>query len=695
MAERNRDTEFGILGALVLALILGLLCKFCVICPCSNCGEGMSYDEQSKLCCDKDKQLCCPSGSRPCDQLQGCSELQLGCQSGCCTDKCECLMPPPGKNVTWTACRDGYSDCNFDGEWDCNTTNSSAVCFGGACNTAAVSAPLEGTCLEGWSDCDNNASTGIILERGIGCECNTGARLTCCGSQCVNTSCRNPIDGCNLTNTCCPGFGCVTPPGNSTGECKPCSNFSGTDCGSCPRGCGFNVTSKNCTSCVNPVTCGIDECCCGYECNTSTSKCDPVYHCENPPAGDCPVVSCCPNYGCLNNRCEPCSNFSGEDCGSCPTGCGFNVTSKNCTSCKNPESCGSDGDCCCGFLCNPYTNKCGINPPCKSAFQTCSNSSECCSDNCKSLVVVGNQVDLCCYECEASECCDENGNPLDTYCPELCSDGGCKVECGSDGKCPIESKCCRNSNECSVCTNDLCGGIGPRVCNKLLHGNADCLGSTCSGGVCNGGGGNGDDDGEDGGCTNNDQCSICNLFNLQCGGRGLECSEDSNCSSSLCSGGACCPAGATWNAGNICCWDSARECCVNSIGTCVGTCSLGTVQACMTTDGCTGTKTCTQAGTFGECVKQDPQCGTIDCGFTGTLGQCIPVLDQFCDGDCVASGTKCTDPRYGAGTCKKTGAICTVGGSTECCCDLNCQLIGSLGGIGVCCAGGIWECTPN
>jgi hypothetical protein len=65
-------------------------------------------------------------------------------------------------------------------------------------------------------------------------------------------------------------------------------------------------------------------------------------------------------------------------------------------------------------------------------------------------------------------------------------------------------------------------------------------------------------------------------------------------------------------------------------------------------------------------------------------------LDPFCTKNCVASGTKCTDPRWGASTCKKTGTQCSS--STECCCDLNCQLVG---GIGVCCAGGIWECTAN
>ncbi|MEM2974025.1 MAG: hypothetical protein QW112_00130, partial [Candidatus Micrarchaeia archaeon] len=660
-----------------LFFILFLMCKYCIICACGDCGSGMSYDVQRQLCCNPSKDLCCPSGSRPCSSMPGCSEWQITCPSGCCNERCECLTPPPGGMQEWTACVSGNSDCNSDGTIDCNTTDPSRVCFGGLCKAGATVFPFSDTCKEGWSDCDNDASTGS-LEGGSGCECNTeGGQFTCCEGRCISTAkCQNP-GHCNASSPCCPGYGCMD------GTCTFCSDVVDVfDCYSCPVGCGFDNGTKKCTSCSNPFICNADNpCCCGYECDSGTGRCRSIIECENPEAcgSDKP---CCNGYGCLDGKCVPCGGRYGQSCDDCPQGCGYNISTQACTACLNPSKCNADNPCCCGYECNAegtcIAKKVCLNPD-RTDYGRCDYEHPCClgygclDGRCQFCEPIGAES---CNECPAGCAFNATGRSC-AACqnPAHCSAGSpccCGYECDSGtGRCkPQPYGPCSSNDRCRVCyPNGICGGVGTQACGS----DSDCAGIVCSDGKCSGGAG----------CTSDDQCRTCDPANFQCGGRGAPCTEDGDCSDSACSGGSCCPAGIQWNSAQGCCWDESRRCCIDARGNCYITCTPGISipQKCMTEDGCEGEKECID-GLWGKCIKMDPLCpsGGVECNYRGTMKAC-PAGVACSPNNCV-DGWMCADPRFPEGSCKTSGA-CTT--SSECCCGYQCY-------NGVCCVAGEWEC---
>jgi hypothetical protein len=694
--RKYRVEDFALIAAFILFALLLLLCFLGILCPKISCPEGTyRCDICPEGCCLPGGYCMCPPGTEPCSK--NCPQT-INCPTGCCTPNCECSdkrclaevgcscvgvdcskcinkrcggMGPTvcesdsdcqgihcSKEGCKRFCEFGWSDCNGDKIANCKTPPN--ICFKGECTT--------GGCPPGYSDCNNDGT----------CECNTSdGRFVCCGGYCIDTqgdacykdpnrkSCppdKNGVDGCY--DNCCPpnsiGWSkekdcCLDKFGNCMYYCSidekrigcPSPNTDACDKnGCCPPGAYGWDSNQNCCvdengkcmyACLdNPSLdgCppGVGNCpsngCCpeGSKWNSTLNCCakEGKCVCENPRACNPSAgINCCPGFGCVGGECKPCNEFSGNSCNDCPIGCSFNVTSKKCQECTNPPICSSASPCCCGFEC-------------------------------------------------------KDGRCIPLICPYSCENSGCKIKCGNYGKCPAGFECCQNDDTCKKCINGTCGGIGPRTCSS----DEDCKGSTCKNGQCDGctygiwngyccydvGKGGCVDESGNYICTNDNECRICKQ-NGMCGGRGIRCTSDSDCTNTICSNGVCCPSGTTWN-GN---------CCADAAGNCVGGCTSEETRSC-TIDNCPGTQTCSN-GVWGQCVKNDLLCGInlINCGYTGTSGSCIAGIQ--CNQQCL-DGYKCPDPRLPPGQCKTSG-FCTK--SSECCCGLQCY-------NGVCCAAGNWRC---
>jgi hypothetical protein len=322
----------------------------------------------------------------------GCSAGSIDC-NGDPQDGCERPCVPTGVEVCDQ--RDNDCDCDTDEDFDLNTDiNNCGIC-GRVCSFPHAQAACQNrtcvllTCLEGWSDCDNDQGTGCETHTSVDVN-NCGqcdhvcqfdhADASCLAGQCVMGSCENGYANCNSSTT----DGCETSIWNNVDNCGTCglrcqfpnaaARCLGTTCDldyclpgfrncdfSDGNGCEVNILTdpQNCNGCgiICPSAGGTPVCnngVCGVSsCNPGWADCDhDGITCETQISSDVNNCGACGNMcsldhasaRCVNSTCEV--NTCATGWGNCdaqhPNGCERDLTSDpaNCGFCAN--QCGFD-----------------------------------------------------------------------------------------------------------------------------------------------------------------------------------------------------------------------------------------------------------------------------------------------------------------------------------------------------------------
>lgn len=459
---------------------------------------------------------------------------------------------------------------------------ASQFCFNGFCRTTCI--PSFPVCPSG-TFCQPNTAvpgvggvclpTGGQLPNGAACQFD---------SQCISNFCNNGICGysCNAGYICPPGTTCNT----ASGRCQFGGNLPlGASCSSnvqCQSGlCWFGICTARCTfdsQCPQGYFCDptTGTCTCatkpnGFPCTSSpqcqsglclngvctrrcvrSSDCNFNQVCDNGVCvnGQCGSQNACPiGYNCVSNRCV----FAGLPDGS-PCNQNSQCCSNLCVNWRCQKRCVMTTDCPAGYCCNPVSGLCEWLR--KPLGAVCSFDSECLSGFCDPV------TRLCSLPCTPGSCpfgwvCDINTrrcvlcrSPDGSRCvfDSDCSSGICNL--GYCGNCRVVG--------CSV-INYVCDqGSGRCIKNLLPNGWACSFGGDCQSGFCNNGvcgspcvpnscpfmhycaSGNCRS-----GCNSDAACgagSYC--LNYRCYyygalANGLECEDDSECSSGSCTGGSC------------------------------------------------------------------------------------------------------------------------------------------------------------
>jgi hypothetical protein len=186
-------------------------------------------------------------------------------------------------------CNAGFTDCNankrLDGcETDTATSVSSCGSCGAACSTSNIQATCTagvctGTCVSGFTDCNNN-------RRSDGCEVSTATDANNCGS------CGAVCSSNHVPAPACSGGGCVGACANGFGDCNAnrrtdgCEVSLANDVNNCGA-CGLSCSTSNITRVCSSSSCQAGVCNAGFaDCNNNKQ----LDGCEvntNTSAGNC------------------------------------------------------------------------------------------------------------------------------------------------------------------------------------------------------------------------------------------------------------------------------------------------------------------------------------------------------------------------------------------------------------------------
>ncbi len=315
----------------------------------------------------------------------------------------------------------------------------------------------------------------------------------------------------------------VTIPEDCVTECiyatVTCKDNSCSDCPNtevikiCP--CTENIDCPDCEICVN---------------NKCVTTCLPNQICENDRCVECNDGHPCPcNQICVSGKCKCPPNkpflndkgccvscLSDNDCPPCtictPNGCVpidcqegvCNPSTGECIECINTGDCNGENECCVnnkceccdGFIRDPYTGLCVLEPECIQDSD-CGNCEYCQNDKCVPVVCPDGFIcvnDTCLPICDCSNpLCDRGGaciqlNDSTCYCSQ-CS-GGCSSngDCGEgcycqNGNCvpnPCANTPCNNGMDCGENCGCLDGQCVPCDSITCANGCSDILGCRCS-----------------------------------------------------------------------------------------------------------------------------------------------------------------------------------------------------------------------
>lgn len=406
-------------------------------------------------------------------------------------------------------------------------------------------------------------------------------------------------DAC-IGTLCSAGFTC------RAGECVPLTTAS--DDAGAPPDAGPDGGSGPCTddgSCSDGRLCNGVEVCRSGVCEPGTPLlCDDGLDCTDDG---------CEGDGCVFiPRSERCTAAAEGTCDPV-NGCQY-ATCDTATTCR-PEGCR-------GAECVPQGDGTVL---CVRAT-SCGAGQECCGDTCVAADCDdGDPCTLDACDAAAGAC----AHPIDPG--RVCSDGdACTVgdTCAATGACtPGAPRSCDDANACTTNTCNPADGTctsvpdDSRSCDDL---NPCTANDRCSGGVCV----------ADMGCDDGIACTRDSCRGAEC----MHVANDADCGSGgtcdLASGGCVFPTGC--NATNC-----ATTACENAV--CMG-------DLCMRSSRCTGTQTCC-GGVCMDCDDHNP-CTTDGCSGTGSCTH-VPTSGMCNDSNACTTGDACV-----SGVCQGTAVAC-------------------------------------
>ncbi len=574
------------------------------LCLCS----GLALTRKLNTSCyNEDKKIGTCNGSRLCEGegLSACTAAKPS------AEVCDGLDNDCNKLIDETTC-DDKNVC---------TTDSCAICTGGACSLPAACTYTQ----QSGKDCDDGdaCSIGDVCSKGV---C-LGNPKICAGYACLIPSCvagnclttpKEEGSSCDDGNKCtsastCQGGNCSSIVNLNCDDNNPCTN----DACASKAGCSHDNNSALCSD-GNACT-DLDQCQTGL-CTGVTASCDDKNNCSDD--------SCDSKTGCQHtNNTAKCDDGSictvGDSCaggtcvgGASNCGCQADLDCKvkednnlcngtlTCDKSKAPFNCAVDpttipsacnaaGDTACQKnACVPATGKCAISiinelGACDADGSVCTISDKCTNGACGAGAVQncddGNKCtnDSCdpkigCVHANNAAFCDD-GNVCTV--PDQCNGGSCVggpvKTCNNDVTCKINS-CDTKTGNCAY-TN----AAGP--CDDA---NACTNGDACSGGVCVGGAALD--------CTTGDPCSVgsCDK-SVGCVNKPTVCNDNNLCTADSCKFGVGCV-----NTPLNC--DDGDQCTNDVCGSATGTCSHAQISCddlnpC-TTDSCTAASGCKHVG---------------------------------------------------------------------------------------------------
>ncbi|MEL6339931.1 MAG: MopE-related protein [Myxococcota bacterium] len=634
-------------------------------CPgAGNCCNGQCCAQLGGACSnsnDCDAGLSCVDGvccdgacNSPCEACRGdltgladgtCGPIESVVvdtvpSSNLCSGAGGCLDPP-------CIC-DGNGNCRGDLGSSCSSNSEcglgfcvDGVCCESACETGcfaclgALTGASDGQCralasagpdVNPTNACAGNSGCGA---GGTGCSCvaGTGECRRAQGSVCTSGSqCQN--------GRCFDGFCCDQECDEACEACSAALSTS-TSNGVCAELAAFGPDTSPTTTCGGSTGCSGSDC----VCQPGTGNC-------LDRAGSCSVNTDCPSGICVEGQCcdRACDGLC-ESCVSTLTG----VESGTCAPIANgpdtqPSALCSGNDGCSGNACTCVGGTCS-----GALGSSCSNGSDCHSNQCVDGVCCETACEGTCQACSSSLTGESNGlcrnissNVDDTEPSDLCvgtntcraGTGECRRDTGQS--CSANSECltgfCRDGfccesacdTACRGCSAALTGGANGQ-CEPLSSGGPDTSPSDlCVGGT---------------GCPGGVSCE-CEAGSGMCKNRnGVACSSNGECLSGNCADGFCC---------NNACNGSCNACdLAGSEGTC-GNSTRGTAGDPACSDGllCDGSGSGCPSG----CGGDDALCAG---GF-------------FCDGNVCRA-------EQGVGAACGADAECISGFCVEgVCCDRRC-----------------------
>lgn len=483
-------------------------------------------------------------------------------------------------------------------------------------------------CFDGLCTSDPSSASGTPCRTSLDCPSGETCAGGICGGDAPRTGCTNSAD--------CPGRLCNV----GTQTCVDCLNDN-----QCPRGliclgngtCGGGVGGGN-AQCVTNFDCPGAVCVFGrcLPCNVNNDCTNPGEICLNnkcePESGapECASQSDCESYGMLcdtlNNRCEPCDNFTntcetGKDCveGRCLSeGAGGTGDGSVGSRCRVPSDCRNN------FACWPARcTPCFFDSMCNGGLQRrryCDVESGRCLDG----------------ECEsASECQEGEGCSTFGQCGQCASSSNCRPgETCEGGVCrsgPVTlGSVCVQSNQCQDGQMCFMNEQGVSRCTRACVGNGRGGDDDCpSGFACL----DYDSGGVDGArvCVSSSHVSQSTPGQPFTSAPGAACSTANNsCQTSVClPGGACarsCMSNGDCNGGEVCRADgSGNHYCVTSTLSGAGT-------------SCSSNSQCDSGVCTGRCSGTNTPCdSSSDCGGTSCQGTCANQCRS--NDDCVSGQT--------------------------------------------------------
>ncbi|MCB9733988.1 MAG: matrixin family metalloprotease [Deltaproteobacteria bacterium] len=404
-----------------------------------------------------------PSGSFRCSADSDCplvvddgssGEYYVG-QVGCdATGKCGGFStegPTGGSGALGDSCV-GDGDCASN---DCYPTTATAGVCTQECQTASNNCPSGFTC-RAYSNapslglCFAGGSTGGTTPNGGTCSSSSQCQSQLCIQSSGGTVCREP---CASAASCGANETCQTIPGAGFGACLPAVQTGGTLANGASCGSSTDCQSGLCAGSGTTFTC-VRPCSASSPCGSGFS-CEPLTNGSGAcfPVADKPTGAACADSGeCVSGICLD-DGASGV--------------------CSAP--CGVDGDCPCGFQCQPttYTDNAGHQitqslcdhgaaSGCLADGAVCAGDAECRNGACDN--------GLCAHACDflagGAECGDglgcarAVGSALDGTCQPFGpnADG---APCGQDNAC--QSLFCFDSH-----CHTPCNPFAPNTCTGGL-----------------------------------------------------------------------------------------------------------------------------------------------------------------------------------------------------------------------------------
>jgi hypothetical protein len=414
----------------------------------------------------------CPQGQKCTSPKPGTYVCSKGCKGDadcvsegagnhCCTDVCvDTTLDDNNCGTCGNACAQGLSCC---GSTCANIAIDSANC--GGCGIActllhAVSSCANAkckinSCVQGWADCDQTASTGCEQDISDDITNCGGCGVKCPGTNVMNSGC----GGGNCLGTCVAGFadcdqqlagdGCEVSTGTDPNNCGMC----GTVCSNMhmmTRTCGGGMCNGTCE--VGYGDCDMDKKSDGCEVDTNGS----VNNC-----GGCGKV--CSNLNvaklsCSTGTCTDECNGGFKDCNNDPLkdGCESNVAT-------DPMNCGDCGRACSNQ--NVMTLMCSngvCTSTCANGFADCDGDLR--TDGCEAQL---GTVMHCggCTPCPMVQ----NGSPkcVNNQCQLTCQQDW--MDCDQSIQTGCETNVKNNSASCGKCGN-VCGPNTTCVNNLCVSG---------------------------------------------------------------------------------------------------------------------------------------------------------------------------------------------------------------------------------